>query len=184
MFKVGDMVECIDPGHYNSLTKGIIYEVLGYDATFSKPTIYVKGDDGNKGNVNADRFKLANSQTTSITNPPTTNPNSVFKVGDIIEHKIPGECTLRVESINHNNNRNYATHVVFCKNAIYTNTKFVIDMEAAESNYTLVNNPKVNFSDAPKSIKDVKPCTCENLVLFRKGCMCGAVVKQNWGLQG
>lgn len=37
---------------------------------------------------------------------------------------------------------------------------------------------------AIKKHTELKPCTCDSLELFRKGCRCGAIVKQKWGLQG
>jgi hypothetical protein len=183
MFKAGDTVECVDNDNgKKSVTVGKQYEVLAA----GPDSIRIKSDNGFKGSLRNDRFKLVGAIANSA--PTTPNLKSVFSVGDRVRYI--GKCysaqgglaqgaTLTIDSL---------TELTKFAMATDDNRKQWSIGCLDTDNFTVVihgSNPcAIVAAMEIKRVAELKPCTCDSMDLFRKGCGCGAIMKQKWGLQG
>ena len=116
----------------------------------------------------------------------------MFKVGDHVR-LVKENATLRYmgmgigdEFVLIDSIQNHKAVAYFNDNAWVA----ILDPDGKETQYAnyFEHVEKTEWKSWPNGLavnpkETEKPCTCESLVLFRKGCQCGAVKKQQWGLR-
>lgn len=182
MFKKGDNVKCISNSACGAFKKGNTYTVIDC----KNGDIFVDLDDlgSNTNGWSIKRFELVTAMQTTTPQVPE------FKVGDRVrlthhynDHYMPkgheftiaemptkdlvkGKCIQNIYF--------YTVETRYLELILPQNSA-AITMDQIRARGVAISKPKVNLQ--------VKPCSCDSMELFRKGCLCGAVVKQQWGLR-
>jgi len=184
-FKKGERVKFIgDKGVHPNISQGFTLNKIYFvreDLLYGQQTLRVEQDDTGIPNgwmehyfkpytIGINSTKIAN---TSVTNPSMTKAK--FNVGDILSYTNE-RCLLKINSILL---RTYDTTVMeYPNHPKYVNKPFILNFDAADMLYKLISSTNSN-----SEVILTKECTCESLILFRKGCQCGHIKKQQWGIR-
>lgn len=106
----------------------------------------------------------------------------IYKISDIEIRSSRDHDRLTVHDNNGGKTRMFARRFRLANPPLAALIGIQIDSAAALVGVTreATQSPISN----PKSVVEIRPCTCDSMELFRKGCGCGAIMKQKWGLQG
>lgn len=168
MFKAGDMVKCIrhyDNTHY---PKGYEFVVTSVEEINN---LWIVGGVS-KGGIPSKVY----AKDVILVNAP------IFKVGDIVT-LTKDHATLQSMGMKTGvqfqlvNGYDYKLpHPVVA----YIHTKCWVAL--IDNNGELTQFASF-FEHTKEEKQNDKTCTCDSLILFRKGCQCGAVQKRQWGLR-